>query len=121
MPDALKDTLYSRQSFEDVAAALEQVYPTFDRAAFFARIYDDAWEQRSLIQRMRHIPVVLRTLLPPDYREALEILQRAAPSLRHHGFHVVGFSEFVALYGLDDWEASLPALAFLTQFASSEY
>ena len=41
MPDALKDTLYSRQSFEDVAAALEQVYPALDRAAFFARIYDD--------------------------------------------------------------------------------
>ncbi|HLU10537.1 MAG TPA: DNA alkylation repair protein [Oceanobacillus sp.] len=121
MPDALKDTLYSRQSFEDVAAALEQVYPAFDRAAFFARIYDDTWEQRTLMQRMRHIPVVLRTLLPPDYREALEILQRAAPLLRHHGFHVVGFSEFIALYGLDDWEASLPALAYLTRFASSEF
>jgi 3-methyladenine DNA glycosylase AlkC len=121
MPDALKDSLYSRQSFEDVAAAIEQVYPSFDREAFFALIYDDSWEQRTLIQRMRHIPVVLQALLPPDYRAALEILKQAAPSLRQHGFHLVSFSEFVALYGLDDWGASLPALAHLTQFASSEF
>ena len=120
MPDALRDSLYSRQSFDDVAAAFEQVYPPFDREAFFALVYDNAWEQRTLTQRMRHIPTVLQTLLPPDYRAALEILKRAAPLLGQHQFHAISFSEFVPTYGLNDWEASLPALAYFTRYGSSE-
>jgi 3-methyladenine DNA glycosylase AlkC len=120
MPDALRDSLYSHQSFDDVAAAFEQVYPAFDQAAFLALIYDDLWEQRTLTQRMRHIPTVLRTLLPPDYRAALEILKRAAPLLGQHQFHAISFSEFVPTYGLNDWEASLPVLAYFTRYGTSE-
>ena len=121
MPDELKETLYSRQSFEDVAAVLMQVYPAFDRSAFLTRIYDEAWPKRTLMERMRHIARVLHELLPQDYHAALDILQQAAPSLRKYGFHVIAFSEFAAIYGLDDWETSLPALGNLTQYCSSEF
>lgn len=120
MPDALKDSLYSHQSFDDVAAAFDQVYPAFDHEAFFALIYDETWEQRTLIERMRHIPKVLRELLPADYRTALEILKQAAPLLGQHVFHAISFSEFVPMYGLSDWKASLPALAYFTRYGSSE-
>jgi 3-methyladenine DNA glycosylase AlkC len=121
MPDALKDTLYSRESFDEVVSVLQGVYPVFDRTEFLSRLFDEAWENRSLMERMRHIPKVLRQTLPQDYRTALEILMQAASLLRNKGFHVIGFTEFVPLYGLDDLDASLPALAHFTQYGSAEF
>ena len=121
MSYTLKDTLYSRESFDEVATVLQSLYHAFDRAQFFEHLFDEAWESRSLMERMRHVPRVLRELLPQDYRAALEILMKAAPLLRNKGFHVIAFTEFVPLYGLDDWEASLPALAHFTRYGSAEF
>lgn len=119
----LKDTLYSRQSFEDMVSVFTGIHPSFDRAAFFDRLYNAEWEEQTLMARMRHIAAVLRTVLPEDYRAALEIIKAAAssPIMKPYGFHVIALSEFCALYGLDDYDASLPALAHLTQFGSSEF
>lgn len=120
MPDALKDSLYSPASLDAMAAVFQQVYPPFERSRFLEAVYDDAWNSRSVMERMRHIPQALRPLLPPDYRAALEVLKQAAPLL-NSPFLAVALSEFVTLYGMDDWDASLPALAYLTQFGTSEF
>lgn len=121
MADALKDSLYSRASFEDVASAFTTVYPAFDSKRFLNGIYDAQWENRSLMERMRHIPQVLRELLPQDYREAATILIQVAPRLGGKGFHVIALTEFVTLYGMDDWDTSLNAFAHLTQYGSAEF
>ncbi len=46
----------------------------FDAEKFRAGIYDETWEARPLKNRVRHIAMTLRGLLPDDYRSALNVL-----------------------------------------------
>jgi len=120
MPEPFKN-LFNQAFFDALTAAVSQVYPTFDKAAFLARIYDDQWEGRELKARMRHTTTVLRSVLPVDYRAALDILRQVSRSLNGQSFGVMIFPDFVEVYGLDDWEASLPALEQFTQQSSAEF
>jgi len=113
--------MYNAAFFDDLTAAFQQVTPAFDKAAFLERIHDEMWEARPLKERMRHITHVLRGLLPDDYRAALEIMKQAAPHLRQYSFQVIFFPDFVEVYGLSDWEASIPALEFFTHYSSAEF
>jgi 3-methyladenine DNA glycosylase AlkC len=115
MPDKLKDTLLVRSSVEQLAAAIQAVHLDFEPERFIGLVYDEAWEDRELMDRMRHVAF----WLPHSYPQALAILQQVAPSFQ--GFMAVIFSEFVGRYGLDHWGISLPALAFFTPLASSEF
>jgi 3-methyladenine DNA glycosylase AlkC len=121
MPEAFKDMFFKRIFFDDLAAAIASLCPAFDTAAFVERIYDDQWEERELKGRLRHSTRVLHDLLPPDYRVALGLLRQIAPTMHHHDFARMIFSDFVEVYGLADWEASLPALEQFTQQISAEF
>ncbi len=120
MADALKD-MYNPAFFADLTAAVNGVYPAFDAEKFRAGIYDETWEARPLKNRVRHVAMTLHSLLPDDYRSALNILLAAAPHLSQYGFQLMFLPDFVELYGMDDWEASLPALEAFTQLCSSEF
>lgn len=120
MAEPLKN-MYNHAFFADLIVALRSAYPAFDAAQFLACIYDDDWESRELKQRMRHISQTLARLLPSDYRAALDILLRAAPALNGYTFETMIFPDFVEIYGLSDWDASLPALEQFTQQSSAEY
>lgn len=121
MPEALKTMFYTRAFFDDLAAAIRASYPAFDADTFVARIHDDGWDALELKQRMRRTTVTLRAFLPGEYRAALATLLRVAPLLDTYGFEKIVFSDFVEQYGLDDWEASLPALESFTQVMSAEF
>ena len=121
MADALKDSLYSPAFIEDLGKALVAVYPSFDQGQYRQQIYDEQWSARALKQRTRHVTTVVHTLLPTAYRDALNVLQAAAPHLSHYSYAPIFMPDFVEVYGLDDWDASLPALAYFTQFSSSEF
>ena len=120
MSEALKN-MYNQQYVSDLAAAIVKEYPVFDGEAFAARVLDEGWQTRELKQRMRHITVVLHDFLPADYRAALHVLRKAAPALDEYGFQNMVFSDYAAVYGLDDWEASLPALEQFTRQVSAEF
>ncbi|HSJ57203.1 MAG TPA: DNA alkylation repair protein [Anaerolineae bacterium] len=117
---ALKE-MFDEQYVADLGQALRDVWPAFDAGALAARVLDDAWEGRELMDRMRHITSVLAGLLPADYRTALDILRRAAPALSHYGFQNILFSDYVAAHGLEDWDVSIPALEQFTQMISAEF
>ncbi|MCL7452057.1 MAG: DNA alkylation repair protein [Anaerolineae bacterium] len=113
--------IYNQKYVSDLAGAIQQVYPGLDRRALLAGVFDEEWELRELKQRMRHITLVLGSLLPADYGTALSILRQAAPSLSHFGFENMVFPDFVEVFGLDHWQASIPALEAFTQLISAEY
>lgn len=119
MMEPLKN-MYNEHFFEKLLGAITGVHSAFDGPAFLARIYDDAWPDRELKARMRHITVTLHDCLPADYRTALDIIKRASVSVAG-GFGPMIFPDFVELYGLDDWDASLPALELFTQQSSAEF
>ena len=120
MAEALKN-MYNRAYLDDLSAAIQSHLPPYDPGAFLARVLDDQWQGRALKERMRHITTALGGALPEDYRAALDILRRAAPALADYGFENMVFPDFVGLYGLDDWEVSMPALEQFTQLISAEY
>ena len=112
--------IYSLQYVDALARAIQTVYPAFDGEALAEGVFADEWEALELKQRMRHITMVLGGLLPPDYRAALAILRGAAPSLKRYGFENMVFPDYVEVFGLGDWEASIPALEAFTQLISAE-
>jgi 3-methyladenine DNA glycosylase AlkC len=113
--------IYNQQYVGDVAVAVKDEYPTFDTEAFTSRVFDADWNARELKERTRHITLTLHDLLPTDYRAALDVLCRASYHLDGYGFENVVFSDYVAVYGLDDWEVSIPALAQFTRQVSAEF
>lgn len=121
MAERLKDRFFNRDFYDDLNAAITSTYPTFDSAAFIQQIYCEGWQDRPLMAWMRHTTQVLGGLLPTDYRAALAILLQAAPQMAAYEYENLIFSDFVATYGLTDWEASLPALERFTQIASAEF
>ena len=120
MGEPLKN-MFNQQYVSDLAAAIEKEYPAFDGEPFAARVLDEGWQARELKQRMRHITVVMHDFLPADYRAALVVLRKASPRLDGYGFQNTVFSDYVELYGLDDWQASIPAFEQFTQQMSAEF
>lgn len=110
---------YTPDFFNRFTAIVKLKYPAFDSTRFLNLIYDDRWEQKQLKQRIRHISTSLQLTLPASYREALSVLTQIAPRCR--GVKYLFFPDFVEVYGLDDWTASIPALERFTPFSSSEF
>lgn len=119
-PFLLKE-FFNPESVGALGAAVAAADPSFDGARFMAVVFDDGWEGLELKQRMRHITSVVRELLPAEYREALAVLLDAATHAEGLGFPAMVFSDFVEAYGIDDWEASVPALTTFTKLVSAEF
>lgn len=119
MAERLKDRFFSEKFIKELGEAIKGVYPDFDKLELSRLIYSDDWEEKELKERMHHITHSLQTTLPKDYPLALEILTEVAPNFE--GFDLMIFPDYVEKYGLDDWELSLPALAFFTTLCSSEF
>jgi 3-methyladenine DNA glycosylase AlkC len=116
----IKD-LYDEQSVAALATAIRTEHPGFDVEAFSACVFDKSWQTRELKERMRHITTVLHDFLPADYRTALDILCRALPASSDSGIVKMVFPDYVEVYGLDDWQASILALEQFTQEMSAEF
>lgn len=114
----IKD-LFNEQSVAALAAAIQREYPPFDAGAFTSRVFDGEWEDRELKERIRHITVALHDLMPEGYRATLTILRRVMPAVE--GIVQWVLTDYVEVYGLDDWEASIPALEEFTQQMSAEF
>lgn len=119
MAEPLKNQLLTPTSLAQFADTLQQHDPAFDKARFLTLIFDQTWERKELKARMRHVTLCLHDVLPSVYAEALDILIQAAPQVK--GFEGMCLPDYVELYGMDDWERSLPALGHFTKFASSEF
>lgn len=100
---------------KDVAA----LAPRFDRKRFLALTLDGL-DARSLMQRVSQTAIALDAALPGTYREKLPALRGLAPKIQH-GFVAIALCDFVARFGLDDFDASMEALHYLTPFGSAEF
>lgn len=116
----LKDML-NQESVAALAAAMQRTYPAFDREAFLTRVFDGSWPDREFKQRVRHITTCLDGFLPSGYGAALDVLRGALPLLPEWSFEHLAFPDYVEVYGLDDWEASIAALEEFTQVVTAEY
>ncbi len=110
--------LYSPELIKKLALAIGQLHP-FDAEGFYQKIFAMDWPNKGLKQRIQHVAVCLHAFLPADYAHSLQILTAVAPPFKN--FNYLFFCDFVERYGLDDFEASMQALAVFTQYASAEF
>ena len=119
MAERLKERFFTTTSITEFADAIAGVSPVFDREGFLECIYDADWEERELKDKMHHTTRCLHAALPLPYPEALDVLRKAAPSVK--GFEALVFPDFVEMYGLDYPDLSLEALGYFTRFGSAEF
>ena len=119
MAERLKDIFFTHESVNNLAKALADVWDGFDIEGFVASMFTDEFAAMELKAKMRYTTQCLHKFLPEDYRQALDILKKAAPNIK--GAEAMSMPDYVDLYGMDDWAASLPALRFFTRFASAEF
>ena len=117
----LLKNMLTHETVGELASHVNGAWGEFDTARFMSNVFDDAWDGLELKQRTRHITVALAQNLPAGYRGALGILLDAADRFRDPGWEAMCLSDFVEVYGLDDPDTSIPALAAFTKLASAEF
>jgi len=118
MAELLKNK-YSPELIAKLATACAQVDSAFKPANFTRDVFDTAWPERELKDRMRHLTTMLKRHLSGDYLQQLQHLYKVSPGFS--GFTAILFSDFVDVYGQDHPDSSIPALADFTLLCSSEF
>ena len=117
-PAQLKDW-FDEARYRAIARELGRIEPRFDAKAFLKRVLA-ALESRSLMQRLHECALAAETALPGTYRQKVAVLQKLAPKIGHE-FVAIFLCDFVATFGLDDFDFSMEALRFFTCFGSAEF
>lgn len=118
-PAPLLKEIFNRDRLRHIADEVGGLTTSFDRSVFLEQT-QDGLDALSLMQRLRRVAEALHAALRLDYPDALDVLRALAPRL-NSGFVTLVLPEFVALYGQDDFERSMEALACFTTFGSSEF
>jgi 3-methyladenine DNA glycosylase AlkC len=116
--------VYDQKFFESLCQALKKAYPSFNQKKFLVLVLDKNWPQRELKQRMRHISICLNQALTNSYPQNIEILKQTATLVKKDkmsGLSLVIFADYVEVFGLDDFQTSIAALEFFTEYGSAEF
>jgi 3-methyladenine DNA glycosylase AlkC len=119
MATAWKDKL-NRDTVSEFAQSIKSVYDAFAVDEFMVSTMKD-WDSLELMARGRRITENMRKFLPSDYKEAINIMDKAIAVC--DDFFKMCFPTFVELYGTDEqyWDISMAALELYTQYSSSEF
>lgn len=126
--------IWNEQFFGEFTKTMKRIMGDFDEHLFLSQVIDDKWESEALLQRRMHISTVMRNFLPRDYKSAiakiLELIKcvKETPYWENVKETQFGLSleylilaDFVAQYGLDNYETSVRALEEITQFTTCEF
>ena len=121
----IKD-IYSHAFYDRFTTHLQGVLPTFDKQAFITQIFDADFAQREWKARMKHTTAVLHDFLPAAFPEAVKSIKAIIGHLRKSGYGgdnlaFIFFPDYIETYGIADYEASMDAFVFVTQFISCEF
>jgi len=125
MASPLKD-LYSPVFYERLTHALTAAIPGFDKSLFIKKIFTPEFEFQELKERMKHTTKVLHVFLPEDYPQTIVLIKKTIEQIRTQGIGEDGLAymflpDYIETYGIDDFETSVEALEFVTQFVSCEF
>jgi 3-methyladenine DNA glycosylase AlkC len=122
----LLKNMYSPAFYDSISKVLTQTLPAFDQQKFLENIFVPAFAKFELKERMSHTAKVLHTFLPENFEEASSLLLQFIENLQQAGIkeNTIEFMflpEYIALYGLAYYEASVKAMEKITQFTSCEF
>ena len=119
MAEKLKDTLFPLHKVQLFGTVLKEVYPEFKADKFVAAVCDNDWAERELKEKMRHTTLSLHKFLPGNFKKAVDILVAIVPKVT--GFEAIVLPDYIEVYGINEWDISLPALGEATKCGSSEF
>ena len=111
--------VYSKEYISNLAFKIKEKYIDFNEDYFINSIFDSSWNSLELKERMRHIALRLNDCIPLSYKEQLEILKSISEDF--FSYEAMFFQDFVEVFGLDDFDSSMKALAVFTIDSSSEF
>ncbi len=111
--------MFNRNFYERLADALHQAHNNIHPGKFIKDAVKNL-DDMSLNQRLRNTSIIMKKHFPDDFLKSVSIMEKTITMLPK-GYTTLIFPDFVALYGLDNYDASLDALAFFTSFGSSEF
>lgn len=118
MAERLKELFFTRDSINTFAYTIKKAYSDFDKKRFINLVFDTTFESKEIKERMTHTTRCLHETLSKSYADALTILKKAAPFVK--GFEALTLPDYVAEYGRENWDLSLPVLGYFTQYATAE-
>jgi len=118
MAERLKDIFFTKESMGAFADTIKKAYPDFNKKKFLDLIYDGSFKKKEFMEKSRHTTVCLHEILPKPYKKAIDILKTAAPLAK--GAEALSLPDYVATYGLDNCELSVPALGHITKHITAE-
>jgi 3-methyladenine DNA glycosylase AlkC len=116
--------VYSHQFLNHLASIISSFDKKFDSKKFLKNFDKKSWEEKALKQRMRTITLALGESLLGNYRQKIELLKKVNPALakeKYSSLAFIIFPDFVEIFGADDFDFSLDALEFFTEFSTSEF
>ena len=122
---ALKD-IYSPEFYDRLSNVLQGTIPDFNKEAFIAKIFIADFLQMELKERMRHTTKVLHNFLPEKFSESFPFLKIMIEKLRktnigEDSLAYIFIPDYIEIYGIDDYENSIKAIEFTTQFITCEF
>lgn len=122
---ALKD-IYSPEFYDRITNILIEIIPNFNKEVFISKIFIPKFPQMELKERMRHTTNVLHDFLPEKFSEAFTYLKNMMEKLRENNvgedsLAYIFIPDYIEIYGIDDYENSITAIEFTTQFISCEF
>ena len=125
MSNLLKD-IYSQSFYRQFSLALASVIPSFNRSRFMDLIFCDDFEDYELKERMSHTAQVMREFLPSDFLKATQTIKKIIQYLINAGvkeesIEFMFIPEYIEMQGIEDYELSIDAFEFITQFTSCEF
>ncbi|MCC6411640.1 MAG: hypothetical protein IT270_08275 [Saprospiraceae bacterium] len=126
MPEPLKN-LVNTSLLRSAGADLKAVYPAFDQDKWEKLVFEDpAFPNLELKQRFRLVAATLRPVLPPDLKEALDVVQKTVQHMIDREgeklTYLYGFlNDFVEIYAIDEPELAIPVFETVTRWCSAEF
>jgi 3-methyladenine DNA glycosylase AlkC len=125
MAEPLKN-MYNVAFFEALCPQLKRCIPQFDCQQFILRVFNNAWPDLELKQRVRHIAQALHVFMPADFPSASRMLMDLARTLREsnaqeQSFATIFIPDYIEVYGLDHPDTSLVAIEEITKLVSGEF
>jgi 3-methyladenine DNA glycosylase AlkC len=118
--------IYSVPFFDRFSNLAAGVISEFDKVEFMRSVFNADWENKELKERMKYTALVLHDFLPDDFGLSANIIEQIIAELKRDNFTETSIEfmflpEYIGLFGLEHFEASIKTIESVTQFTSCEF
>jgi 3-methyladenine DNA glycosylase AlkC len=117
--------VYNQKFITQLAEKIRAIDQNFNQEKFLKILSPEILAKKELKQRMRAITLALNeSLFAKEYPQKIAVLKQAAieiPKDKNSQLALIIFADFIEVFGGEDFDFSMQALAFFTEFGSAEF